>query len=557
MTSSQPTEAQVPHSVENNTHSNVVVVKPKKANKRMIKWIKSTAGIKSKPPKPLFPPNSLSITERYFHKTHMENEAQVIMMVGSRVLMPRKARHLSLKRILDICKLTQAEFYRTASTVDFDTQVMIPMGATAADLRIEYSFTPFVDATTTAEAIKYAINYRYNIKDSSAPLWRVDIVGHPDIVEGITLAEESQEVLPNFYIYFSFHHCLGDGLSAFSYAKEVFRNFHATNFNLPDLHLDTLAVTPLPPPLLDNLIKANFVEIIPAAIDMLSSQAKKQREKKHQLKQFADPIPNQDHISNLRRLVFDAQYSEDLRKNCRDNGTTVAAALIVAALAAVRAVFGPRAEKKGKPLPKYQSWVVTSSMRHLLPNSSLLQGSDKETDPGTKEFGGYGGSISDEKFKFTEKSEVWERCKRVKQHLNSSFFPSMRRMKLMNYVYRKPKLWNSLQKKVDLEAVTRTYAVEMANLGAWEYPCAPIDAPESDERIKMDDFYGAQNNSFKGCRAFFSVAVVSIGNVMSVMVTYDQTTITEPEADLFIQSFQKVLNHLRSKKDKFSLSELQ
>ncbi|KAJ3262291.1 WD40 repeat domain 95 [Boothiomyces macroporosus] len=557
MTSSQPAEVQVPHSVESNTHANIVVVKPKKANKRMIKWIKSTAGIKTKPPKPLFPPNSLSITERYFHKTHMENEAQVIMMVGSRVLMPRKARHLSLKRIIDICKLTQAEFYRTASTVEFETQVMIPMGATAADLRIEYSFTPFVDASTTAEAIKHAINYRYNIKDSSAPLWRIDIVGHPDIVEGITLAEDSQEVLPNFYIYFSFHHCLGDGLSAFSYAKEVFRNFHAANFNLPDLHLDTLAVTPVPPPLLDNLIKANFLEIIPAAIDMLSAQAKKQREKKHQLKQFAEPLPNQEHTSNLRRLVFDAQYSEDLRKNCRDNGTTVAAALIVAALAAVRAVFGPRAEKKGKPLPKYQSWVVTSSMRHLLPNSSLLQGSDKETDPGTKEFGGYGGSISDEKFKFTEKSEVWERCKKVKKHLNSSFFPSMRRMKLMNYVYRKPKLWNSLQKKVDLEAVTRTYAVEMANLGAWEYPCAPLDAPESDERIKMDDFYGAQNNSFKGCRAFFSVAVVSIGNVMSVLVTFDQAAITEPEADIFIQSFEKVLNHLRSKKDTFSLSELQ
>ncbi|KAJ3276763.1 Anaphase-promoting complex subunit 2 [Terramyces sp. JEL0728] len=484
-------------------------------------------------------------------------DIEVIMMVGSRVMMPKKARHLSLKRIVDICKLTQAEFYRTASTVDYDTQVMVPMGATAADLRIEYSFKPFVDLSTTAEAIKYAINYRYNIRDSTAPLWRIDIVGPPEMVEGITLAGDSPETLPNFYVYFSFHHCLGDGLSAFSYAKEVFRNFHVSNLNLPDLHLDSLAVTPSPPPLLDNLIKANFVEIIPAAIDMLSSQAKKQREKKHQLKQFADPIPDQEHISDLRRLVFDEQYSEDLRKNCRDNGTTVAAALIVAALAAVRTVFAPRAEKKGKPLPKYQSWVVTSSMRHLLPNSSLLQGSDKETDPGTKEFGGYGGSISDEKFKFTEKSDIWERCKKVKKHLNSSFFPSMRRMKLMNYVYRKPKLWNSLQKKVDLEAITRTYAVEMANLGAWEYPCAPLDAPETEERVKMDDFYGGQNNSFKGCRAFFSVAVVSIGNVMSVLVTFDQAIITQSEGDVFMQSFEKVLNQLRERKDNFTLGDLQ
>jgi hypothetical protein len=41
----------------------------------------------------------------------------------------------------------------------------------------------------------------------------------------------------------------------------------------------------------------------------------------------------------------------------------------VAALAASRAVFAPKALALGKKVPSFQSWVVTSSTRHLIPNS--------------------------------------------------------------------------------------------------------------------------------------------------------------------------------------------
>lgn len=244
-------------------------------------------------------------------------------------------------------------------------------------------------------------------------------------------------------------------------------------------------------------------------------------------------------------MLFNEEDTESLRNRCRDHKTTIAAAVIVAALAAVRKVFTPRAERKQKKLPNYQSWVVTSSTRHLLPNSRLLEGADKETDPSIMEFGGYGGSISHERFSFKESSDMWDRCRATKSHLSSSFLKSMRRMKLMNYAFRKPKLWEKLQAKVDLEEITRTYSVEVANLGAWSTPYAPKDAGRTDLGTP-DWFAGTLNNSFLGARALFTIALISVNNVMSFTIAYDIGTITDQEGVFFVNALRNALDHLKS-----------
>jgi hypothetical protein len=288
---------------------------------------------------------------------------------------------------------------------------------------------------------------------------------------------------------------------------------------------------------------------------MVGQQIQKSLFKKHQLKLVLSSTANQSisgeqreltppRGTNIRLMVLDEKFTEDIREACRKHKTTIAAVVIVAALTAVRAVFGPRAERLNKKLPNYQSWVVTSSTRHLLPNSKLLEGGDKETDPSVMEFGGYGGSISNEKFSLSEKHNVWERSRKVKKHLTGSFLRSMRRMKLMNYIYRKPKIWQKIQSKVSLEELTRTYSVEVANLGAWSSPYAPLEVLRKDLGT-ADWFAGTLNNSFIGARAFFTIALISINNVMSFSVAFDTGSVSSAEGDSFVKALQQVFDQMR------------
>ena len=261
--------------------------------------------------------------------------------------------------------------------------------------------------------------------------------------------------------------------------------------------------------------------------------------------------------TNVKVIVFDSKFTDEIREYCRNNNTTIAAAVISAALLAVRIVFQKAAEMKQRKLPSHQSWVVTSSTRHLLPNSKLLEGADKETDPSVMEFGGYGGSISNENFNFGAKKEVWDRCRKVKNHLNNSFLKSMRKMKIMNYFYRKPKIWNKLQGKVDFEKISRTYSVEVANLGAWNAPYAPSEVVRND-LATADWFAGSLNNSFLGARALFTIAVISINKTMSFSVAFDSETITEEEGELFAKAVQHTFQQMQqSKGNKISVETIQ
>ncbi|KAJ3357164.1 Anaphase-promoting complex subunit 2, partial [Kappamyces sp. JEL0680] len=525
--------------------------KPTSKQKRIIRVVKGAAGIKKKG-KPFLPENGLSIVERYFH--HMPPQsAQVVLVYGGGIIMPKGAKHLSVDRIVSIMKMTSAEIYRTACLLNYETQEFTPMGTSAADIRIVTRFTELVDETTVARTAQQELNQKYDV--GSGLLWNIHIVGPKEMQgEGINAPPDDDNfIFPKFYIFWSFHHCISDGLSGWCYIRHFMTKMGPELFQPSPPNLQSVLITTTPPPLIDNLISTNFIGLIPAFFDALFQLMAKSRFKSSRLKNLVTerlplelpPIPGVEPptASNVKFFSFDAAFSEALRLNCRKNKTTIASAVIVAALAAVRSVFRPRSETQKKKLPSHQAWVVTSSIRMLIPNSRLLEGADKEQDPGLMEFGGYGGSITHECFKFGKRNDLWERCRTVKRHLSGSFLKSLRRVKLINFLFRK-NYWKKLQAKVDIDDITRSYSVEVANLGSWKSPYAPNTARE--DLAKADWFAGTLNNSFLGARALFTVALISINNVMSFTVSYDMTTISAAEGDLFVEGITHALEQMKS-----------
>lgn len=522
--------------------------------KRLIKMVKGAAGIKSKP-NPFLPENSLSAIERYFH--HMPKEsAQVVLLYGGRIQLPKGSKILSVDRLVDVMKLTAAEVYRTASVLDYDSHIFTPMGNFASELRLTHRFTPLEDESTFAKVAQKEVNQKYDMQGANSSLWNIHIVGPEEMLRGIIEPEDAKNFeFPKFYIYWSFHHCISDGLSGWAFIRKFMSKMGAENFQIQRPLLDSAAITNTPPPLIDNLIKTNWVELLPAYIDAICQLFAKIRFKKMRLKSLLqvpvslDNVPDLPDVvpktaTNVRFFSFDAEFSEALRLNCRKNKTTIASAVIVAALSASRSVFAPKAAALKRKMPSYQAWVVTSSTRHLIPNSRLLEGADKEVDPALMEFGGYGGSFTSECFKFGSNSDMWERCRAVKGTLSSSFLKSMRRMKLMNFLFRRQSLWKKLQAKVDLQDITRSYSVEVANLGSWNTPYAPSSSTRTD-LATSDWFAGSLNNSFHGARALFTVALISINNVMSFTVSYDMSTISQQDGDLFVAGITKALTEMK------------
>jgi hypothetical protein len=173
-----------------------------------------------------------------------------------------------------------------------------------------------------------------------------------------------------------------------------------------------------------------------------------------------------------------------------------------------------------------------------------MEGSDKNTDPSLMTFGGYGSSISSPKLRIVEDVDFWKQCKKVRRKIAKEFFPSMRRMKLMNWIHCSPRIWNYLEKRTDLGKITRTYSVELANLGAWDHPCATTDAPETDTRARCSWFTGSLNNSFSGARAVFALGVITLGTDISMTITYNMASVTETDADSFADAFKRGLERL-------------
>ena len=203
-------------------------------------------------------------------------------------------------------------------------------------------------------------------------------------------------------------------------------------------------------------------------------------------------------LTSTRFLFYDSEFISALRKKAKQEGTTIASLLVVTALAAVRTAFSELPRYKKKKFPARQGWVVTNSMRHLLPNSRLMYGADKQTDPSVTVFGGYAGSVANANLKLVDSHDFWERCRTVRRGITTSFRASLTRLKLANYLYRRPKLFNYIKNRVQLDKLSRQFSVELANLGAWDCPTANLDSPEDDLRLRLEKFGGIINSSFDG-----------------------------------------------------------
>ncbi|KAJ3267175.1 hypothetical protein HDU77_005378 [Chytriomyces hyalinus] len=549
--------------------------------------------------RPVVMPGGLSITERFFFKIPPTKQ-QVLMCIMVRVRLPPSAPvgpHTP-NRIIDLLRIAQSKHYRLSSWIDKESMSAIPFCDKAANLPTAYRFLERAGPNHWLDVYHEETNANFDTSDVTRPLWRSAVIvpkgmmpaADSALFQGQTPifgANSEQFEYPILYdrsernefgldptpptansdyfeIFFTFNHCLGDGLSMFAFARTFLECTDAAHFNSLDLKLETIEVSKEPPPVIDNLFDPNIFEVFPtaAAIAMRTFGKKKKR-----LGHGADapvprPLPNSSAplvvspatpargYSNARALTFNTEYMAILRKQSKREKTSIAAILVVAALAACRSVFVHSAEKEHKNVldtdvvPKSQGWVVTNSIRHILPQSKLLQGGDRETDEGLKVFGGYAGSVSNNSLKMKDESLIWERCRIVKKGITTSFIASIRRLKVANYVYRHPKLAEMLEKKTDLSKMSQSYSVEVANLGAWEYPCAPPNAPDSDERVRLDYFGGGLNASFEGSRGLFSLGIITLGGFMTVFVSYDVKVVTVDEAEVFFTSLCKTMHNL-------------
>jgi hypothetical protein len=177
---------------------------------------------------------------------------------------------------VELLKVAAATHYRLSSVVDPVSYSTTPIANNAKDLKLNVKFTEEVSADTYKGVIKDAINRRYDLSEGS-PLWHADIVGPACMRgEGYVLPVDQEEATargveidPHFFVFFSFNHCLGDGmlfsksgLSMLAISRTYFSLLNAEAFNREPISLESVAVTQDPPPLLDNMIKTSFFGIL-------------------------------------------------------------------------------------------------------------------------------------------------------------------------------------------------------------------------------------------------------------------------------------------------------
>ncbi|KNC96990.1 uncharacterized protein SPPG_07807 [Spizellomyces punctatus DAOM BR117] len=411
----------------------------------------------------------------------------------------------------------------------------------------------------------------------------------------LTYSSHRLEDKRHFEIIFSFHHCLGDGLSMYAFAKTFLAVCDADHLNASDLRLETVALVTEPPPLIDNLFNPYLVQVLPVAASMAVSFATskgRSRFKGRKVDRITDntasqasssdpitlnstdaetalkqesrptltrpltlPIPRpllNTSQTNARFLWFDSVFTESLRKRAKREKTSIAAVLVVAAMAAVRSAFEtiPKysqdpSKRCRKRLPTHQGWVVTSTIRYLLPGSRLLQGGDRATDPAMQIFGGYSGSVMNSAHRCTDSDTFWGRVRSVRRRIAQSQRSSVARLQLVNWCFRHKSLWKRINESTDLSKLSRSYSVEVANLGAWDYPIAsPRHKSQDDPRAVLSHFAGLVNSSFDGVRGLFTLGVITLGGDMSVGVGYDKHSVSEADADAFVTAFERCMRKL-------------
>ncbi|TPX64375.1 hypothetical protein SpCBS45565_g05929 [Spizellomyces sp. 'palustris'] len=440
----------------------------------------------------------------------------------------------------------------------------------------------------------------------------------------LTYSSHRLEDRRHFEIIFSFHHCLGDGLSMYAFAKSFLAVCDADHLNAGDLRLETVALVTEPPPLVDNLINPYLVQVLPgknnavlssclhidrltanvlhhlkAAASMavsfatskgrsrfkgrkvdlitdnttasqalssdpvtlnstvhLAETAPKHESRPTLTRPLTLPIPRpllNTSQTNARFLWLDSVFTESLRKRAKKENTSIAAVLVVAGMAAVRSAYetlpkysqDPASKKCRKRLPAHQGWVVTSTIRYLLPGSRLLQGGDRSTDPAMQIFGGYSGSVMNSAHRCTDSDSFWGRVRSVRRRIAQSQRSSVARLQLVNWCFRHKSLWKRINESTDLSKLSRSYSVEVANLGAWDYPIAsPGHKSQDDPRAVLSHFAGLVNSSFDGVRGLFTIGVITLGGDMSVTVAYDKHSVSEADADAFVTAFERCMRKL-------------
>ncbi|RKO97287.1 hypothetical protein CXG81DRAFT_11632, partial [Caulochytrium protostelioides] len=275
--------------------------------------------------------------------------------------------------------------------------------------------------------------------------------------------------------------------------------------------------------------------------------------------------------TGTRFLWYEPAFVSALRAACRSEKTSVAAMLVAAGMACSRTAFEihplyappfldtsmappagePTAPQVVKKLPNHQGWVVTSSMRHLVPGSQLLRGADKETDVATRLFCGYSGSVAQHGAHVRDNMRFWNVSRRVGSHLGrAAWRASMGRMLALNWVYRRKRIWEWAQRRTDASKWSQAYSVELANLGAWSLPRPGLDLPinqmtsESIDPIAIDRFWGFVSSNYDGVRALFTLATVTLGGRMALAVTYDTHAVPVACAERFATALDGALRHI-------------
>jgi hypothetical protein len=125
-----------------------------------------------------------------------------------------------------------------------------------------------IDDKISTVVAQQELNQKYDVHGTD-PLWNIHIVGPKEMQDGLNCDPNADFDFPKFYVFWSFHHCIADGLSGWAFIR-VFMSMMAPEFfQAIPISLESIVVNQTPPPLIDNIIYANFFEVIPGNFELI------------------------------------------------------------------------------------------------------------------------------------------------------------------------------------------------------------------------------------------------------------------------------------------------
>lgn len=219
---------------------------------------------------------------------------------------------LSVTRLIEVIKLAAAEHYRLIAGIQPDSKTFQALGQTAAEFHPIVRVVERQNPKTWLSVLHGEVNTNFRMDDPSIPLWKIAMIVSPKVAQeyrasfGKKGGQEAQEVnvespeitkaegdgpvdldkdqVPStetqnnsnenntntaavqgeyFEISFSFHHCLGDGLSMWAFGRTFLKYAKQEYFLAKDLELSRIPLSKEPPPILDNLMNPSLFEILP------------------------------------------------------------------------------------------------------------------------------------------------------------------------------------------------------------------------------------------------------------------------------------------------------